>query len=107
MLRLAHPLDVPAHIELLFEDGIPVAVNGITMALPELTESLSTIAADHGIGSLPVAPVAPSTPVDLVLDTARQAIAAGDPHATGVVRMKLHLGEQTIVSVSPAVPQPS
>lgn len=95
MLRVAPAVNVPAHIEVAFEAGVPVAVNGIPMALHELTESLATIAADHGIGAAPLA-----TPGDLVLDEAREALAAA--HGDGVVRMKLHLGEHTVVSVSPA-----
>jgi argininosuccinate synthase len=105
MLRFAQALDVPAHVELLFEQGIPVAVNGVSMGLPELTESLATIAADHGVGTSDSAPVTVSTPADLVLDQARRALASGvNERGTGVVRMKLHLGEQTIVSVSPPDP---
>lgn len=103
MLRFAQALDVPAHIELLFEQGVPVAVNGVSMGLAELTESLATIAADHGVGASDIALVTVSTPADIVLDQARKALASGvNDDGTGVVRMKLHLGEQTVVSVSPS-----
>ena len=101
MLKFAQALEVPAHIELLFEEGIPVAVNGVPMGLPELTESLSTIAADHGVGIERHARASLSTPADVVLGSARDALASG-AHAAGTVRMKLHLGEHTILSVSPA-----
>jgi argininosuccinate synthase len=91
MFRFAHEADVPAHIDLAFEQGIPIAVNGISMPLAELNESLTTIAADHGLGEL----------ADIVLGPALQALAStADDSGTGVVRMKLHDGEQTIVSVS-------
>ena len=102
MLKFAQALEVPAHIELLFEEGIPVAVNGVSMGLPELTESLSTIAADHGVGIEGNARASLNTPGDFVLGSARDALTSGaSAHVTGTVRMKLHLGEQTILSVSP------
>ncbi len=102
MFRFAQTADVPAHIELAFEQGVPIAVNGITMPLPELNESLTTIAADHGIG-LAGARVVTDALADLVLCHAREALAAAASQpGTGVVRMKLHDGEHTIVSVSPS-----
>jgi argininosuccinate synthase len=106
MLKLAQALDVPAHIELMFEHGVPVAVNGVAMGLPELTESLSTIAADHGVGVRNDAPVGPLTGADVVLGSARAALASTGDQATGIVRMKLHLGEQIILSVSPSDSHP-
>lgn len=103
MFRFAYAADVPAHIELAFEHGIPIAVNGIAMPLPELNESLTTIAADHGIGGLVGARVVTDALADVVLCHAREALAAtADEPGTGVVRMKLHDGEHTIVSVSPS-----
>jgi argininosuccinate synthase len=42
--------DVAAHVEVTFEAGVPVAVNGIPMPFRELVESLSTIAGSHGVG---------------------------------------------------------
>jgi argininosuccinate synthase len=42
--------DHPASIEIRFECGIPVAVNGVTMPLVELVESVATIAGAHGVG---------------------------------------------------------
>ncbi len=102
MFRFAQTADVPAHIELSFEHGIPTAVNGITMPLPELNESLTTIAADHGI-CLAGARVVTDALAELVLGHAREALAAtADQPDTGVVCMKLHDGEHTIVSVSPS-----
>lgn len=103
MFRFAQMADVPAQIELVFEEGIPVAVNGIAMSLPELTESLSTIAGDHGIALLGAAPVDESL-AELVVNEARRALASiGNHPDSGIVRMKLHDGEQTVVSVSPVV----
>jgi hypothetical protein len=111
MFRFAQTADVPAHIEVAFEDGIPVAVNGIAMSLPELTESLTTIAEDHGFagtacgaeGVTPVLPLSDGALADAVLAHARAALSfhAGDD-VSGIVRMRLHDGEHTIDSVSPA-----
>jgi argininosuccinate synthase len=41
-----------AAIEVDFERGIPVAVNGVTMPLVELIDAVGTIAGDHGIGRI-------------------------------------------------------
>lgn len=42
--------DEPAYIELSFERGIPVALDGEPMALVELIEAAAEIAARHGVG---------------------------------------------------------
>lgn len=42
----------PAYVELSFDRGIPVAINGVTMPLIDLIASLSTIAGAHGVGRL-------------------------------------------------------
>jgi argininosuccinate synthase len=42
--------DRAAMVEIAFEHGIPVSVNGIEMPLLELIESLETIAGAHGVG---------------------------------------------------------
>ncbi|HEY3380842.1 MAG TPA: argininosuccinate synthase [Vicinamibacterales bacterium] len=44
--------DVPAHLELTFESGIPIAVNGVSMPLTELIHSVATIAGVHGVGRI-------------------------------------------------------
>jgi argininosuccinate synthase len=44
--------DLPAHVDVGFERGVPVAVNGIEMPLAELIESLETIAGAHGVGRI-------------------------------------------------------
>lgn len=41
-----------AHVEIEFERGAAVGINGVTMRLVELIESLSTIAGEHGVGRL-------------------------------------------------------
>jgi argininosuccinate synthase len=42
--------DTPAYVEIAFERGVPVAVNGVAMPLVELISSLETIAGAHGVG---------------------------------------------------------
>ena len=44
--------DDPAYVELDFERGVPVAVNGIAMSFTEIIGSVSTIAGAHGVGRL-------------------------------------------------------
>jgi argininosuccinate synthase len=40
----------PAYLDIEFDKGLPVRVNGIEMLLLEMLESLETIAAAHGVG---------------------------------------------------------
>ena len=40
----------PAVLEISFERGVPVAVNGVPLAVPELIEVVDTIGGDHGVG---------------------------------------------------------
>jgi len=44
--------DTPAYVEIEFERGAPVAINGVAMPLGELIVSLETIAGAHGIGRI-------------------------------------------------------
>jgi argininosuccinate synthase len=44
-------LPAAADVGLSFANGIPTAINGIAMRLPELIDSLATISAEHGIGT--------------------------------------------------------
>jgi argininosuccinate synthase len=46
--------DRAAYVEIVFEHGVPVAINGVPMPLTEVIESLSVIAGQHGIGWLHV-----------------------------------------------------
>jgi argininosuccinate synthase len=49
------PADCPdeaAYVELTFERGVPVAINGVAMPLVELIASLGTIAGAHGVGRI-------------------------------------------------------
>ena len=44
--------DIPAYVEIEFERGAPVAINGVTLSLVELISSLETIAGAHGVGRI-------------------------------------------------------
>jgi argininosuccinate synthase len=44
--------DLPASLELTFEAGVPVEVNGVRMPLTELIRSVATIAGVHGVGRI-------------------------------------------------------
>jgi argininosuccinate synthase len=97
-------LDVPAHVEVRFEDGVPVSVNGVPMPLIELIESVATIAGNHGIGRDIVAEVntAYGVPAAVVLSEAHEALMGGvQGRATGVARVRLFKGEHTVVGHTP------
>ena len=42
----------PAYIELRFEKGVPVAINGVPMSFTDLIASVATIAGAHGVGRI-------------------------------------------------------
>ncbi len=44
--------DTPAYVEVSFEAGVPVAVNGVPMSLIDLMGSLQTIGGAHGVGRI-------------------------------------------------------
>lgn len=44
--------DTPAYVEVEFERGVPVAINGVALTLVELISSLETIAGAHGVGRI-------------------------------------------------------
>lgn len=44
--------DVPAYVEVDFELGVPIKINGVAMPLIELIHSVETIAGAHGIGRI-------------------------------------------------------
>jgi argininosuccinate synthase len=44
--------DVPAYVEIGWEEGVPVSVSGVAMPLTELISSLEIIAGVHGIGRI-------------------------------------------------------
>jgi argininosuccinate synthase len=74
-LRLESPTE-PALVDISFSRGEPTAINGVTMPLVELLDSLGMIAGAHGIG-----PAAGRAPALLVLSAAHlklQALAGTD-----------------------------
>jgi argininosuccinate synthase len=50
--KLDQAPNIPAHVDIEFERGAAVGINGVTMRLGELIESLQTIAGEHGVGRL-------------------------------------------------------
>src|SRR3989449_10317725 len=42
--------DLPALVEIGFEEGTPVAVNNVPLGPVELIESLNALAGEHGVG---------------------------------------------------------
>jgi argininosuccinate synthase len=44
--------DAPATLDVAFDRGVPVQVNGVEMPLPELVDVVATIAGAHGVGRL-------------------------------------------------------
>jgi argininosuccinate synthase len=44
--------DEPAYVEISFESGVPVAINGVEMPVLDLIGSLSIIAGAHGVGRI-------------------------------------------------------
>jgi argininosuccinate synthase len=49
------PADCPdeaAYVEMMFDRGVPTAINGVAMPLVELVASLGTIAGAHGVGRI-------------------------------------------------------
>ncbi len=53
LTRPAHETPATAaYVEVTFHTGVPVAVNGVSMGLVELIDSLNTIAGQHGVGRI-------------------------------------------------------
>jgi argininosuccinate synthase len=93
-------LDAPARLEIAFEAGLPVSINGISMSLPELIESVSTIAGTHGVGRVPdTSGVAVHAPAAVVLQAAHDALGADAARAAGAtVCLELFRGQHRILS---------
>jgi len=94
-------LDAPARLEIAFESGLPVAVNGVPMSLTELIESVSTIAGNHGVGR--VTDLASGTAVDapaaVVFQAAHAALGAAAAGAAGAtVCLELFKGQHRVLS---------
>jgi argininosuccinate synthase len=87
----ARALDIAAHIDITFEGGVPVAVNGVGFELTDLIECVSLIAGRHAIGG--------ARPVPAPAATVLAAAYAALPGASGVIRLKLFKGELTVLAV--------
>jgi argininosuccinate synthase len=94
---LAYAPDVAAQVDIVFENGVPVSINGVPMALTELIESLSLIAGRHGVGRVNGL----EAPAAVLLHAAFRALPAPD----GVVRLSLRKGQHTVVAVEQAAPR--
>lgn len=95
--------DTPAEVEIAFEQGVPVTVSGIPMALTELIESLSVIAGHHGVGRLDQGPGirdqgagCSEAPAAIVLHAAHQALRT-QGRDSGSLRIRLFKGSCTVV----------
>jgi argininosuccinate synthase len=88
---------IPAHLEIEFDDAVPVAVNGVSLSLAELMESLSLIGGQHGIGHAEAA----NAPGALVLDAAYRALN----RRSGIVRIELLDGQQRVLPAEDHAPQ--
>jgi argininosuccinate synthase len=91
-----HAPDQPADLEIEFDAGVPMRVNGIDMSLLEMLESLETIGGSHGIGRTDVRTtgrdgrayrVISESPAAAILSVARAALGAGVNSGTARVRL--------------------
>ena len=71
----------PAHVEIQFERGAVIGINGVTMPLVELLESLSIIAGEHGVGRLDRIKVRPDGTRSRALYEAPAAVVLHLAHA--------------------------
>jgi argininosuccinate synthase len=103
--------DVPAMLDLQFDKGVPISLNGIAMPLIELLPSLETIAGAHGLGRMDFSAVPGArpriieeVPGPFVVHHAMKALSAVVPAmwpaVHGTVRMKCFKGECDIEEVS-------
>ena len=93
-------LDAPARLEIAFEAGLPVSVNGIPMSLPELIESVSTIAETHGVGRVTdTSGAAIHAPAAVVFQAAHKALGVDAVRASGAtVCLEVFKGQHRVLS---------
>jgi len=89
--------DIGADVELAFERGVPVAINGVEMSPVELIQSLQTIAGAHGLGRAmrldradPTCHVLQDAPAAMALHTAYRGLRDRE---NGIVHLALLRGE--------------
>lgn len=91
--------DAPARLELAFEAGLPVSVNGVPMSLSELIESVSTIAGTHGVGRvIDTSGSAVEAPAAVILQAAHDALGAADRASAATVCLELFKGQHRVLS---------
>jgi argininosuccinate synthase len=93
--------EAPARLELAFEGGLPIAVNGIPMTLTELIESVATIAGIHGVGRMTdeASGISREAPAAVVFQAAHEALGAKAIHAHGAkVCLELFQGRHRVLS---------
>jgi len=93
-------LGAPARLEIAFAAGLPVSINGVSMSLPELIESVSIIAGTHGVGRVTnTFGASVHAPAAVVLQAAHDALGADAGRATGAtVCLELFRGQHRILS---------
>ena len=93
-------LDAPARLEIAFEAGLPVAINGVPMTLTELIESVTTIAANHGVGRVTDTSGTPlEAPAAVVFQAAHEALGGNASRASGAtVCLELFKGQHRVLS---------
>jgi argininosuccinate synthase len=91
--------DAPARLELAFEAGLPVSVNGVPMSLSELIESVSTIAGTHGVGRVTdTSGSAIEAPAAVILQAAHDALGAAARASAATVCLELFKGQHRVLS---------
>jgi argininosuccinate synthase len=98
--RAAASIADPAHLEIRFESGVPIAINDVPMPPVEMLESLALIAGRHGVGHLETSgagrTIVCDAPAATVLHTARAALG----EQTGVVRLTVVDGQCAVLDPS-------
>jgi argininosuccinate synthase len=61
---VVRPAVDPIHLDIRFDDGVPVSINGVEMTLTELLESIETITGEPALGVLQRVGAAESRPAD-------------------------------------------
>jgi argininosuccinate synthase len=85
--------DYPANVDVAFEQGVPVALNGVSLPIVELMSSVDTLAGAHGVGQAACA-AALLQDAHRALQSSASSAAA---HVTGIARLKLFKGHSEIV----------
>lgn len=78
--------EADAHLDLEFAGGVPVAINGVPMAMAELIESLSLLAGQYGLGHAD----ATSSPAAVILRAAYGVVANGATAVRVTLRRGTH-----------------